>query len=180
MFEPLLLCEDRLSGWVIARPSRKRGLTAQNASHLIMDNGWETFGLPAIITSDQGPYFVGQWWRKMCARLGIRRRFSQAYRPQAKGRTEITGKSLIGLMRKVCVEDHINWVEELPYILRVYRDAPGESGVSSFELVFGRERILAGTPTDLDRNCEDARQFCDRVESLVTKTLQKLQAAQMA
>ncbi len=53
--------------------------------------------------------------------------------------------------------------------MRVYHDAPGESGVSPFELVFGREMFLAGPPTDLDRECEDARKFCDRMESLVTK-----------
>ena len=71
-------------------------------------------------------------------------------------------------MRKVWVEDRINWVEALPYILRVYHDAPGDTCVSPFEIVFGRERILAGPPADLDCECEDARQFCERVESLVT------------
>ncbi len=132
-FDSLLLCVDRLSGWVIARPTRKAGLTAQKAAHLIMVNWWETFGLPAIITSYQGPQFVGQWWRTMCARLLIRQGYSQAYRPQANGFAEVTGKVLIGQMRKVWVEDHINWVEALPYILRVYHDSPGESGVSPFE-----------------------------------------------
>ncbi len=33
---------------------------------------------------------------------------------------------------------------------------------------------------DLDRECEDARQFCDTVESLVTIMSQKLQAAHVA
>ncbi len=47
-------------------------------------------------------------------------------------------------------------------------------------MVFGRERFLAGPPVDLDRECEDARQFCDRVESLVTKMSQRLQAAHLA
>jgi hypothetical protein len=84
-FDSLLLCVDRLSGWVIARPTRKAGLTAQKAAHLNMDNGWETFGLPAIITSDQGPQFVVQWWRTMCARLGIRQGYTRltARRPMA-------------------------------------------------------------------------------------------------
>jgi transposase InsO family protein len=119
-FDSLFICVDRLSGWIIARPTRKAGLTAKTAAHLIMDNGWETFGLPAVITSDQGPQFVGQWWRTMCARLGIRQGYSQAYRPQANGRAEVTGKVLIELMRTVWVEDRINWAEALPYILRVY------------------------------------------------------------
>ena len=64
-FDSLLLCVDRLSGWIIAKPTTKLGLTAEKAAHLVMENGWDTFGIPAIITSDQGPQFVGQWWRTM-------------------------------------------------------------------------------------------------------------------
>ena len=100
MYDSLLLCIDRLSGWIIARPCQKTGLTAERAANLIMDNGWETFGIPSIITSCRGPQFVGQWWRTMCARLGIRQAYSQAYRPQANGRAEVAGKTVIGILRK--------------------------------------------------------------------------------
>ncbi len=86
----------------------------------------------------------------MCTRLGIRQGYSQAYRPRVNGRAEVIGKTLIGLMGKVWVEDHINWVEALPFILRVYHDTPGES---PFELVFGRDKFLAGPPASLYREC---------------------------
>ncbi len=119
MFDFLLMCVDRLSGWVIARPTRNVGLTAQKAAHLIIDNGWETFGVPAIITSDQGPQLVGQFRHTVCARLGIRQGYSPAYRQQANSCADVMGNVLIGLIRKV-------WVEALLYILRVYHDAPGE------------------------------------------------------
>lgn len=176
-FDSMLLCVDRLTGWVLARPTAKVGLTAEKAAHLVMDGGWDTFGVPAIITSDQGPQFVGQWWRTLCARLGIRQGYSQAYRPQANGRAEVTGKTLIGLMRKLFVESHINWVEALPHVLRVYHDSPGESGFSPFELTFGRERFLAGPPAPLERECEGARQFCDRMEALSAQAAKELNAA---
>ena len=64
----------------------------------------ETFGIPSVITSDQGSQFVGQWWRTLCARLGIRQAYSQAYRAQANGRAEVAGKTLIGLLRKLNAE----------------------------------------------------------------------------
>ena len=127
-YDSLLLCVDRRSGWVIARPCQKVGLTAEKAAHLMMENGWETFGVPSVITSDRGSQFVGQWWKTMCARLGIRQAFSQAYRPQANGRAEVAGKSLIGFLRKLWVEERINWVEALPRVLRINHDLPGESG----------------------------------------------------
>ncbi len=70
------------------------------------------------------------------------------------------GRSLFKLMMNVWEKDHVNSVEALPH--------KRESGMSMVELVFGCERFLAGRPSDLVRECEDARQFCDRVESHVT------------
>ena len=126
VFDSLVLCVDRLSGWIIARPTTKEGLTAKKTAHILMDNGWETFGIPAIITSDQGSQFVGQWFRTMCSRLGIRLAYSQAYRPQANGRAEVAGKTLIAILRKYAVELKQNWVEMLPRILKAYHDTPGK------------------------------------------------------
>jgi len=37
----------------------------------------------------------------ICARLGIRQAFSQAYRPQANGRAEVAGRTVINVLRKV-------------------------------------------------------------------------------
>ena len=95
----LFVCIDRLSGWIIARPCRKLGFTAEKAAHMIMDNGWDVFGIPSIITSDQESQFVGQWWKTMCARLGVKQAYSQAYWAQANGKAESAGKTLIGLLR---------------------------------------------------------------------------------
>ena len=61
-YDQILVCVDRLSGWIIARPARKGKLTAEDAAHLMLENGWETFGIPSIVTSDQGSQFIGQWF----------------------------------------------------------------------------------------------------------------------
>ena len=58
-FDCLVLCVDRLSGWMVAKPSLKLGLTAEKAAHLMLDDGWNIFGVPSIVTSDQGPHFAG-------------------------------------------------------------------------------------------------------------------------
>ena len=158
-YDNMLLCVDRMSGWIIARPCRKLGLTAEKAAHLILENGWDTFGIPSVITSDQGPQFVGQWWRTMCARLGIRQAYSQAYRPQANGRAEVAGKSIIDLLRKNWTEDKINCVEALPRALRAYHDNPGESGLSPFQILFGWESYVAGIPNEPPREVKTPRLF---------------------
>ena len=179
-YDSLLVCVDRLTGWIIARPCQKAGLTAERAAHLIMDGGWETFGIPSIITSDQGAQFVGQWWKTMCARLGIRQAYSQAYRPQANGRAEVAGKSLIGILRKLNAEDQVNWIEALPRVLRAYHDNPGESGHSPFQLMFGRDRNLAGAPYELVRECEDSKEFFLRMEELDRLASEALNAQHIA
>ena len=158
----------------MARPAPRLGLTAERAAHMMLENGWDSFGVPSVITSDQGSQFVGQWWRTMCARLGIRQAYSQAYRAQANGRAEVAGKALIGILRKLQVGGETNWVEALPRVLRMYHDTPGESGLSPYQILFGRDRNCAGVPYEPVRECEGARVFFDRmskVDQLVAKVL---------
>ena len=155
----------------------KLGLTAERAAHLILDNGWESFGIPSVITSDQGLQFVGQWWKTMCARLGIRQAFSQAYRPQANGRAEVAGKSLISILRKLNAKEHVNWVEALPRVLRMYHDVVGEGGLSPFQIVFGRDRGLAGVPYEIPRTCAGAEVFMARMEEIDRKVARVLNEA---
>ena len=45
-YDSLLLCVDRLSGWIIARPCTKLGLTAEQAAHLILTTGGSLLGYP--------------------------------------------------------------------------------------------------------------------------------------
>ena len=173
-YDSFLLCVDRLSGWVIAKPTTKAGLTGEKAAHLMLDGGWGELGIPSVITSDQGAQFVSQWWLTMCARLGVRVAFSQAHRPQANGRAEVAGKSLITVLRRLHVEEGVNWVEALPRALRILHDTVGEGGLSPHQVVFGRDRNLAGIPYQPERLCEDASQFLSRMEKLDVQVAQEL------
>ena len=44
-YDSILLCVDRLSGWIVACPTQKVGLTAEKAAHLILHKGWGPFGI---------------------------------------------------------------------------------------------------------------------------------------
>ena len=113
---------DRQSGWMIARPCSKLGLTGERAAHLLLDYGWGEIGIPSLVMSDQGPQFLNQWWAVMCSRLGIRQAFSQSHRPQANGRAEVAGRVVQDLLRRLQVMQHINWFEALPRVLRIHHD----------------------------------------------------------
>ena len=164
-FDCILACVDRATNWIIARPTLQEGLTVKKAVKLLLEGGWGEAGIPAIITSDQGVQFTSQFFRTICARLGIRQAFAQAYRPQANGRAEVAGKSLITTLRKLQADHEINWVESLPRVLRLRHDLPDpHTGFSPYNLVFGRERPLGGLPYTAVRASPDAEEFLDGVE----------------
>ena len=101
-----------MSGWIVAAPCEMKGLTPEKAAQLILEK-WEIYGLPKVITSYEGQHFVGAWFQNMCARLGIRQAHAIAYRSQTNGRAEAAGKMLIHLLRKLNLEQELNFVEAL-------------------------------------------------------------------
>ncbi len=160
-FDCFLLMVDRLTGWMIARPSQKLGVTGEKAARLLRDNSWGEVGVPYIVTSDQGSQFISQFWTTLCARLGVRCAMSQAHRPQANGRAEVCGRIILNALRKMHTDHGVNWVEAPPRALRIHHDMVNEDGCSPYMSVFGRERNLAGIPYLPPRVCPSAADFCE-------------------
>ena len=66
---------------------------------------------------------------------------------QANGRAEVAGKILKILMRKIQNKHpEMTWVHSLPIALRHLRTTPGESGLSPYQIVLGREPLRLGIP----------------------------------
>ncbi len=71
-FQCHAVCFDRGSGWHIAVPQQRKGLTAKKSRTCDVRNCWEPFGVPSIITSDRGTQFAAwsvfagvspsSWW----------------------------------------------------------------------------------------------------------------------
>ena len=94
---------------------RRKGLTAQAVAKQMFHRAWSLFGVPSVITSDQGPQFAAAWWRTLCGCLGIRQAFAQAYHSQANGRAEAAGRELKRKLRYLLDEaPGLSWVEALP------------------------------------------------------------------
>ena len=173
-YDSMLVLVDRFSGWILAIPTKKFGLTGEKAAHLVMERGWDIFGIPQIISSDQGPHFANQFWRTLCGRLGIRQAFSHAHRPQGNGRAEVAGKSLQTILRKMHEERSINWVEALPHAVRVHNNFPNTTGLSPYKILFGRDRLDYGLPYTHEMECEEASQFFDRMQKIDNKVYQHM------
>ena len=104
------------------------------------------------------------WWRSLCAAHGVRVAYGQAYHHQANGRAEAAGQQIQRKLAKLVLdieEEKANWVELLPKALRLIHDVPGETGLSPYEVVFGRHRPLAGIPYQPLREAPDAANFLE-------------------
>jgi hypothetical protein len=126
-YDTIAVCVDRHSGWLVAIPCLAKGLTGQKLAKQMVKQHWRPFGIPSIISSDQGSHFVSAWWRNLCASLGIRVAYAQAYHHQANGRVERAGQQIMEILRKMHT-DKKNWVEALPQVVYRIHDVKGESG----------------------------------------------------
>jgi hypothetical protein len=179
-FDCVVICVDRHSGWMIAQPTTALGLTSEKCAHLLLEGGWDQFGIPSTVTSDQGPQFASAWFQTMSARLGLHETFSQAYHPQANGRAEVAGKQFKDLLRKLHAEDEINWVEAIPRALRLIHDRVGEAGLSPYQILMGRERPLAGLPYTSNRECPEAHEYFDHIQEIDKQVAKRLEATHAA
>jgi transposase InsO family protein len=161
IYNRVALCVDRESGWMIATPHEIKGFTAQvMAQHMYAQ--WDMFGIPSVVSSDRGSHFTSAWWQTMCALFGVTVAYGQAYHHQANGRAENAGQQLMKKLKKLIADravPEVSWVDLLPRALRAIHDAPGESGFSPYELVFGRHRPLANLPYTPEREAEEAKEF---------------------
>jgi hypothetical protein len=162
-FDCVVVCVDRHSGWLIVVPEFQTGLTGATVAKALIKQ-WSIFGIPTKITSDHGPHFDNAWWRHMCAHLGITHMYSQPYHHQANGRAERAGQQLIEVLRKLIADTRHNWLELLPRAINIIHDTPGESGLSPYQILFGRERYTANIPYIPPRECLDAQEFFQVME----------------
>lgn len=176
-FDTIALCVDRLSGWITAVPCLNKGLTSEKVAKAMFEK-WEMFGIPDKVSSDKGPHFAGGWWKTLCALHGVKTAYSQAYHHQANGRAESAGQFVIKKMRQIIAEDGGTWVEKLQRGVRLLNDTPGETGLSPYEICFGRQRPLAHFPVKITHPCEDAQTFFQRIKAQDVQISTKLQKIQ--
>jgi len=173
-FDTIAVCVDRHSGWLVAIPCLAKGLTGAKLAKEMVKHQWRPFGIPSIISSDQGSHFVSAWWKNLCDLLGIRIAYAQAYHHQANGRAERAGQQVMEVLQKLQVSERINWVEALPQVIDRIHDVKGENGYSPYEILFGRPRPLAGIPYESPKECEDAQNFFHRMKEIDHKVAEIL------
>ena len=172
-------CVDRLSGWMVCTPHHLRGLKASDVAKAMFNAWWSPHGVPSVLVSDRGAHFAGAWWRAMCSHFGIRHGYAIAYHHASNGRAEVAGAQIQKILRKLHASEGVSWFDGLQRAVRMIHDLPGESGLSPYEILYGRHRSYAGVPYQPPTKMEDAVAFFkrqDEIDQKIAEILQELHA----
>ncbi len=138
-FKYLFTMVDRSSRWLEAIPLK--AMAAEDCVDVLISAWVARFGVPTIITSDQGPQFTSSLWAGLTKLLGVKHVQTTAYHPQSNGMVERMHRQLKAALRARLAGSR--WPEHLPWVLLGLRTAPMEdSGVSAAELVYGGALVL--------------------------------------
>ncbi|KFD64412.1 hypothetical protein M514_13470 [Trichuris suis] len=110
----LLTTVDRFTRWpeVVPVPNACAATTA----HAFMSTWVARFGVPAVITTDQGRQFQSSLWKELASFLGTKLAPTIAYHPQTNGLVERLHRQLKGALSAHVLSSR-SWFKALPLVL---------------------------------------------------------------
>lgn len=137
----ILTTVDRFTRWPEAFPMRD--MTALTVATTFYENYVSRFGIPSIITSDQGTQFESKLFRDLGKLIGMNRIRTTPYNPKANGMVERLHRQLKSSLKTRC--NTTNWSSELPTILLGIRSSVREdTNCTPAELVYGEPIVVPG------------------------------------
>jgi len=158
----LMTCVDHLTGWCEAIPIRSKVNTG--IAEAFMTDIVARYGIPSVITTDNGGEFVASSFRKWLAEAGIDHRLTNPYHPQCNGKVERFNGTIQTMLRKLTGGDPKKWSTCLPDALYAYRITATPCGLSPYELTYGQRPRLPRSPVSAElpgerlRNVHRARE----------------------
>jgi transposase InsO family protein len=137
----MLVAMNYFTKWTEVVP--QKNMRQKEVIEFITEHIIHRFGIPQILTTDQGTSFVSSQVREFIESYKIRLLNSSPYYAQANGQAESSNKTLIKLIKKKIEDNPRRWHEVLSEALWAYRISwYGATRVTPFELVYGQEAIL--------------------------------------
>jgi hypothetical protein len=137
----VLVTTDYFTKWTEVVPLKN--MTHREVIHFILEHIIHRFGIPQILTTDQGSSFMSHQVHEFAESLKIKLLSSSPYYVQANGQAESSNKTLIKLIKKKIEENPKRWHEVLSEALWAHRISKhSATKVIPFELVYGQEDIL--------------------------------------
>lgn len=138
-FKYCLTAVDRYTRWPEAWPMV--GITAEEVAETFFREWIARFGVPSLVTTDQGRQFEAALFRSLMNLCSAKRIRTTSYHPCANGLVERMHRQLKAAL--MCHQD--SWYKVLPVVLLGMRSALKEDlQTSSAELVYGEPLCLPG------------------------------------
>ena len=175
----------RLTGYVMAIPCCKDGLTSCKAAELFLHRCGFLVRLPREIQADNQLIISSTFSNALCNLAGIQQAKSIIYRPKSNGRAERAVQSTINTLQQYLLSRDVSWLEAGPLPLWGLNDLTrAVAPYSPHRLVFGRDPIgVDDLPPVVDsEGCEDTSQFFKRVAAervLVQEGLEAIHKKQL-
>uniref|UniRef100_A0A5S6QRQ4 Integrase catalytic domain-containing protein n=1 Tax=Trichuris muris TaxID=70415 RepID=A0A5S6QRQ4_TRIMR len=132
----LLTMIDRFTRWPEVIPIAN--VSAETVCRAFVSAWVQRFGVPTVVTTDQGKQFQSTLWRQLCTSLGITLAPATAYHPQTNGMVE-------RFHRQLKAATSPRWIDALPLVLLGIRNAVKEDlHHAPAELVYGTTLRLPG------------------------------------
>eukprot|EP00731_Ephydatia_muelleri_P004469 Em0002g645a len=121
-------------------------------------------GLPRVMLSDNGSEFCNKLNDKLAEILGVKRRLTTPYHPQANGLDERYNQTLQNMLAKFVSTKQTVWSSYLDTCTFAYNTSRHESSTyTPFQLMFGRQAIL---PVDIDLQKESGDELHHKYQML--------------
>ncbi|GKA04371.1 reverse transcriptase domain-containing protein [Tanacetum coccineum] len=155
----VIVAVDYFTKWIEAKPLART--TGKEVKKFVWDNIVCRFGLPKIITTDNGTNFVNDPFKGWCEKLNIIQINTAVAHPQANGLVERANRSLMEGIKTRLGRERKGWVDELPNVLWAHRTSLKTSnGETPYSLTFGSEAVIPaeiGMPTHRTMMIKDGK-----------------------
>lgn len=98
VYDSIMVVTDRLTKYAYFTPYTEKS-TAEDLAYWFNKVVISQHGMPEAVISDRDKWLTSKFWETLTDNLGIKRKITTAYHPQANGQTERTNQTLEQYLR---------------------------------------------------------------------------------